>query len=86
MHDVNLCSNSGAWFINICLFALECDSNSGVGKNLNQSKCLRHQNITSPEDGIDGSKAVDRRSLEVSPTIGEAKSKKELELFQRHMF
>jgi len=33
-----------------------------------------------------GSKAVDKTLLEVSSKIGEAKSKKELEFFQRHGF
>ena len=44
------------------------------GQNWNEISCLRHQNITTPQDGIDGSKAGDKRLLEVSLKIGEAKS------------
>ena len=52
-----------------------------LGQNWEENSCFRHQNISSPLDGIDGSKAVDKTLLEVSAKIGKAKSKKELELF-----
>ena len=42
---------------------------------------MRHQNICSPLDGIDGSKAVYKTLIEVSAKIGKSKSKKELEFF-----
>ena len=42
---------------------------------------MRHQNISSPLDGIDGSTVVDKTLLKVSAKIGEAKSKKELAFF-----
>ena len=57
-----------------------------LGQNWKENICLRHQNISAPLDGIDGSKAVDKTLLEVSVKIGEAKSNKELEFFQRHGF
>ena len=57
-----------------------------LGQNLEENSCFRHQNISSPLDGIDGSKAVDKMLLEVSVKIGKANGKKELELFQRHGF
>ena len=55
-----------------------------LGKNLEENICLRHQNISAPLDGMYGSNAVDKTLLEVSSKIGEAKSKKELDFFQRH--
>ena len=36
--------------------------------------CLRHQNISSSLDGIDGSKAVEKVLLEVSKKMGKSKS------------
>ena len=57
-----------------------------LGHNWKENNCLRPQNISSPLDGIDGSKAVDKTLLEVSAKIGEAKSNKKLEFFQRHGF
>jgi len=57
-----------------------------LGQNWEENNCLRHQNISAPLDGMYGSKAVDKTLLEVSSKIGEAKSKKELEFFQRHGF
>ena len=57
-----------------------------LGQNLEEHICLRHQNISAPLDGMYSSKAVDKTLLEVSSKIGEAKSKKELEFFQRHGF
>ena len=52
-----------------------------LGQNWEENSCFRHQNISSPLDGIDGSKAVDKMLLEVSLKIGKANSKKELEFF-----
>ena len=57
-----------------------------LGQNWEEHNCLRHQNISAPLNGIDGSKAVDKTLLEVSSKIGETKSKKELKNFQRHGF
>ena len=57
-----------------------------LGQNWKENNCLRHQSISAPLDGMYGSKAVDKALLEVSSKIGEAKSKKELEFFQRHGF
>ena len=57
-----------------------------LGQNWEENNCLRHQNIYAPLDAIDGSKAVDKTLLEVAEKIGEAKSNKELEFFQRHGF
>ena len=57
-----------------------------LGQNWDENSCFRHQKCSSPLDGIDGSKAVDKMLLEVSAKIGEAKSKKELEFFQSHRF
>ena len=57
-----------------------------LGQNGEENNCLRHKNISAPLDGTYGSKAVDKTLLEVSSKIGEAKSKKELEFFQRHGF
>ena len=45
-----------------------------LGQNWEVNSCLRHQNISSSLDGIDGSKAVEKALLEVSAKIGEAKS------------
>ena len=45
-----------------------------LGQNWEVNSCLRHQNISSSLDGIDGSKAVENTLLEVSTKIGEAKS------------
>ena len=45
-----------------------------LGQNLEVNSYLRHQNISSSLDGIDGSKAVEKTLLEVSAKIGEAKS------------
>ena len=45
-----------------------------LGQNWVVNCCLRHQNISSSLDGIDGSKAVEKALLEVSAKIGEAKS------------
>ena len=56
------------------------------GQNWEENNCFRHQNISAPLDGMYGSKAADETLLEVSSKIGEAKSKKELEFFQRHGF
>ena len=59
---------------------------AALGQNWEENSCLRHQHIFSPLDGIDGSKSVDKTLLEVSGKKGEAKSKKELEFCQRHVF
>ena len=45
-----------------------------LGQNWEVNSCLMHQHISSPLDGIDGSKAVEKTLLEVSAEIGEAKS------------
>ena len=45
-----------------------------LGQNWEVNSCLRHPNISSSLDGIDGSKAVEKALLEVSEKIGEAKS------------
>ena len=45
-----------------------------LGQNWEVNSCLRHQNISSSLDGIDGSKAVEKALLEVSAKIGEATS------------
>ena len=45
-----------------------------LGQNWEVNSCLRHQNISSSLDVIDGSKAVEKALLEVSAKIGEAKS------------
>ena len=55
-----------------------------LGQHCEENTFFRHQNIFSPLDGIDGSKAVDKTLLELSAKIGEAKTKKEL--CQRHGF
>ena len=52
-----------------------------LSQNWEEIICLRYQNISSPLNGLDGSKPVDKTLLKVSAKIGEAKSKKELELF-----
>ena len=57
-----------------------------LGQNWEENKYLRHQNISAPLDGMYVSKAVNKTLLGVSSKIDEAKSKKELELFQRHGF
>ena len=57
-----------------------------LGQNLEENSCFRYQNISSPLDGIYGSKAVDKTLLEVSAKIGKANSRKELEFFQCHGF
>ena len=57
-----------------------------LGQNWKENNYLRHQNISAPLDGMHGSKAVNNTRLEVLSNIGEAKSKKELEFFQRHGF
>ena len=44
-----------------------------LGQNWEVSSHLRHQNISSSLDGIDGSKAVEKALLEVSAKIGETK-------------
>ena len=43
-----------------------------LGQNWEVNSYLRHQNISSSLDGIDGSKAVEKTLLEVSAKIGEA--------------
>ena len=50
-------------------------------KNFKENSCLSHQDISSPLDGRDGYKAVDKTFMKVSAKIGEAKSEKELEWF-----
>ena len=45
-----------------------------LGQNWVVNCCLRHQNISSSLDGIDGSKAVEKVLLEVSKKIGKSKS------------
>ena len=45
-----------------------------LGQNWEVNSCLRHQNISSSLDGIDGSKAVEKALLEISEKIGESKS------------
>ena len=57
-----------------------------LGQNWEENNCFRHQKFSVPLDGMYGSKAVDKTLLGVSSKIGEAKSKKELEFFQRHGF
>ena len=57
-----------------------------LGQNWRENSCMRHQNISESPDDMYGSKAVDKTVLEVSSKIGEAKSKKEIEFFQRHGF
>ena len=57
-----------------------------LGQNWKENIFLRHQKMSAPLDGIDGSTAVDKRLLEVSAKIGEAKSNKELEFVQHHGF
>ena len=57
-----------------------------LGQKWEENSCLRHQSISSPIDGMDSSKAVDKTLLEVSAKIEEAQSKKELAFFQRHGF
>ena len=52
-----------------------------LGQNWEENNYLRHQNISAPLDGMYGSKAVNKTLLGVSSKIGEAKSKKELEIF-----
>ena len=37
-----------------------------LGQNWEENSCFRHQNISSPLDGIDGSKAVNKTLQEVS--------------------
>ena len=44
-----------------------------LGQNWEVNSCLRHQNISSSLDGIDGSKAVEKALLEVSAKIGDTK-------------
>ena len=55
-----------------------------LGRNLKENNCVEQQNTSAPLDGIDISKAVDKTMLEVLAKLGEAKSNKELEFFQRH--
>ena len=55
-------------------------------QNLGENSSLRNQNISSTLDGIVGSNGVNNTLLEVSAKKGEAKSKKQLEFFQRHRF
>ena len=57
-----------------------------LGQNWEENICLRHQNIAAPLDGMYGLKSVNKTLLELSSKIGEAKSKKELEFFQRYGF
>ena len=57
-----------------------------LGQNWEENNCFRHQNFSVPLDGMYGSKAVDKTLLGVSSKIGEAKSMKGLEFFQRHGF
>ena len=57
-----------------------------LGQNWEENNYLRHQNMSAPLDGMYGSKAVNKTLLGVSSKKGEAKSKKELEFFQRHGF
>ena len=45
-----------------------------LGQNWEVNSSLRHQNISSSLDGIDGCKAVEKALLEVSAKIGEAKT------------
>ncbi len=59
---------------------------AGLGQNWEENNCLMHQKFSAPLDGMYGSKVVDKTLLGVSSKIGEAKSKKELEFFQRHGF
>ena len=40
-----------------------------LGQNWEENSWLRHQHISSPQDGIDGSKAVDKTHLEASAKI-----------------
>jgi len=57
-----------------------------LSQHWEENNCLRHQNISAPQDGMYGSKAVNKTLLGVSSKIVEAKIKKELEFFQRHGF
>ena len=43
-----------------------------LGQNWEVNSCLRHQNMSSSLDGIEGCKAVEKALLEVSGKIGEA--------------
>ena len=45
-----------------------------LGQNWKVNSCLRHQNILSSLDGIDGSKAVKKTLFEVSEKKGVSKS------------
>ena len=57
-----------------------------LGQKWEENNCLMHQKFSAPLDGMYGSKAVDKMLLGVASKIGETKSKKELESFQRHGF
>ena len=57
-----------------------------LGQKWEENNCLMQQNLSAPLDGMYGSKAVDKTLLGVSSKIGEVKSKKEQEFFQRHGF
>ena len=52
-----------------------------LGQNLEVNSCLRHQNIFSSLNGVEGSKAVEKALLEVSAKIGETKSTQEARIF-----
>ena len=39
-----------------------------------ENSCIRHQNMSSPLDGPDGSKAFDKKLKHVSAKIGKAKN------------
>ena len=45
-----------------------------VGQKWEVNSCLRHHNISSSLDGIDGSKSVEKTLLAISAKIREAKS------------